>query len=87
MLDDEIYVLHERVTALEVVDRRETPASLERGTRYKLRMGKFEWLRHDGLYSEIVVPALPGRTFRVRYHQLQHATRRETNPHLKREIA
>ena len=63
-------VLVERVPALNISETPPTPVVIESGTRFVVEIGKFEWLGHEGLYSEISLPDIPGCRFRVRYHQL-----------------
>jgi hypothetical protein len=63
----------QRVPALNISEKPPRPVVLESGTRFVVEIGKFEWLGHEGLYSEISLPDLPGCRFRVRYHQLYQA--------------
>jgi hypothetical protein len=73
MLQVQNGVLVDRVAALNISENPPTPLIIESGTRFVVEIGKFEWLGHEGLYSEISLPDLPGCRFRVRYHQLHQA--------------
>lgn len=66
-------VLLERLPALEIDGARATPVMLEPGTRFRVNLGKFEWLGREGLYTEISLAGNSNRRFRVRYHQFRTA--------------
>lgn len=74
MPTEKLHRLLTSVPAIEVADRAETPVVLPAGTEYSVTLGRFEWLRHEGLYTEIVVSGTERKTFRVRYHLLCRAT-------------
>jgi hypothetical protein len=68
--------LAERVPAVEVTEAGNIHTILEPGTKVCVEVAKFEWLGQSGLYSEITVPSLDHRRFRVKYHLLYQATRK-----------
>jgi hypothetical protein len=68
--------LAERVPAVEITDAGNIHTILEPGTKVCVEVAKFEWLGQSGLYSEITVPSLENRRFRVKYHLLYQATRK-----------
>jgi hypothetical protein len=78
--------LQNSVRAINVSEKRPTPVVIESGTRFEVLIGQFEWLGHDGLYSEITLAECPGLRFRVRYHQLYRAAGRTGTAGILRDI-
>jgi hypothetical protein len=68
--------LAERVPAVEITEAGNIHTILEPGTKVCIEVAKFEWLGQTGLYSEITVPSLDDRRFRVKYHLLYQSTRK-----------
>jgi hypothetical protein len=70
----------ERVPAVEIGEQGNVNVILEPGTKVHVEVSKFEWLGHEGLYSEISVPSLGDRRYHVKYHLLYHASRKQDRP-------
>lgn len=72
-------ILARRVSAIDITRDPAVETIIETGNRFVVEIGQFEWLGHEGIYSEISLPDVPGCRYRVRYDALLDSSARSAD--------
>lgn len=72
-------IVGRRVSAIDITRDPAVETVIETGNRFVVEIGQFEWLGHEGIYSEISLPDVPGCRYRVRYDELLESSARSVD--------